>query len=89
MKEFIIFGDYDEPANFREDLKIFDFVVAESPAEAFQVWLRSLEEEGIPEEDISRFETDVRVMEVEGARHVFDLHAKVLAYSYKRPETVG
>ena len=82
MKEFIVFGDYREQCGPRSDFKIFDFVLAQSPEEAFNSWKASFENgsEELPE----WVQQEVYVMEIERTRFVFDLVAGRLCQRYVR-----
>ena len=83
-KEFIIFGDYRSYCAPREDFKIFDFVLADTPEEAVREWRRSAREEGQDIETV--VEQEVYVMEIEGTRWVFDLDSCRLCRHYRRTE---
>ena len=81
-KEFIIFGDYKSYLAPRADFKIFDFVVAETPEQAFQLWKESIAHNDQEIEKV--IEEEVYVMQVEETRWVFDLVTGDLSQRYRR-----
>lgn len=85
-KEFVIFGDYKQYSASRADFKIFDFIIAETPEEAFQLWKESLGDNG---QEIAVLEEEVFVMEIEGTRWVFDLITGGLSQRYRRADLLG
>jgi len=87
MKEFIVFGDYKNHTCPREDFKIFDFVLAETPKEAIQKWKESVE--GDLNELLALIEDEVCVMSVEGTRWVFDAESDTLSQRYRRQDIEG
>lgn len=85
MNEYVIFGDYKKAISApRCDFKIFDFVQAEDPESAFHQWKTLLiEDTGRNPEEI--LHEEVYIMEVDGKRHIFDLHTGTLLFNYERP----
>ena len=68
MKHFIIFGDYkNDIYPFREDFKIFSFVEASSPYEAFKKWKEDVKD------DISLLEDIVTIVEISDKKYYFNL----------------
>jgi len=68
MKQFIIFGDYkNNTYPFRKDFKIFSFVEASSPYEAFKKWKEDVKD------DISLFEEIVTIVEISDKKYYFNL----------------